>query len=170
MEIKKFQKNCADIVGAIDEKYNINRNLELAWLQLRAELGELADAMNRPKLRSKPLDRENLIEEFADVLLQFCALSEMYDINLEKAVNSKVPMHAAQNLCEAFLQLDSKLGRLANALLLGQKSVNEKFADVFLQLIALAKIYNVDLKVAVESKIPELEKRHNLNLKSIFRR
>tara|TARA_Y100000310_G_scaffold334147_1_gene413200 strand:+ start:793 stop:1302 length:510 start_codon:yes stop_codon:yes gene_type:complete len=169
MKTKKFQKNCAQIVGAIDKKYNIIRDLELAWLQLQAELGELADALNKPRLRGKPLDRKNLIEEFADVMLQFYTLAEIYDVNWGEAVENKVLGDTVHDLGETYLLLDAKLGKLATALL-NQENMIEKFADVFLQLMALAKIYDVNLKSAVESKIPELEKRHGLDLKSIFRR
>ncbi len=54
------------------------------------EIGELARAINTPKLRRKKLDMNNLREEFADVFLQLAVLADMHNINLEKALNDKI--------------------------------------------------------------------------------
>ncbi len=90
METKDFQKLCADIVNKIDEKYNINRDPHFSFTQLMEEVGELAKAINLPKLRNKKLDKDNLNEEFADVLLQLAILAKQYDIDFEDAVNNKI--------------------------------------------------------------------------------
>jgi len=41
MEVKEFQKKCADIVDKIDKKYGIDRNPQLAFTQLIAMLAEM---------------------------------------------------------------------------------------------------------------------------------
>jgi len=50
----------------------------------------LAKEINKPKLRNKEIDRENLKGEFADVLLQLAILAKMLDINFEEAVEGKI--------------------------------------------------------------------------------
>ena len=90
MEIKEFQKMCADVVSTIDKKYKIERNPQLAFTQLVEEIGELAKDINMPELRKKNPDQDNLAGEFADVLLQLAKLAEMHSIDLEEAVEKKI--------------------------------------------------------------------------------
>lgn len=88
-DINIFQKKCADVVKKIDIKYNINRDIHFSFVQFIEEVGELAKEINKPKLRNKEIDKENLEGEFADVFLQFCILADFFDIDLEKAVEHK---------------------------------------------------------------------------------
>ncbi len=90
MDIKEFQKKCADIVDKIDKKYGIDRNPQLAFTQLVEEIGELAKDINLPKLRDKKPDKENLAGEFADVFLQLAMLAEMHSVDIEDAVENKI--------------------------------------------------------------------------------
>jgi len=86
METKEFQKKCAEIVKNIDTKYNINRDPHFSFVQLMEEVGELAKEINKPKLRNKEIDKENLEGEFADVILQLSILAEIFDVDLEKKI------------------------------------------------------------------------------------
>jgi len=54
------------------------------------EIGELARAVNLPKLRNKNLDQDNLNEEFADVLLQLAILAKIHNVDFESAVKTKI--------------------------------------------------------------------------------
>jgi len=90
MNTKEFQKLCADAVTVIDNKYGIERNPHFSFTQLSEEIGELARAVNMPKLRGKKLDQDNLNEEFADVLMQLAVLAKMHNVDFESAVNSKI--------------------------------------------------------------------------------
>jgi len=90
MEIKEFQKKCADIVDKIDKKYGIERDPQLAVTQLMEEIGELAKDINLKRLRDKEPSKENLSGEFADVFLQLAMLAEMHNVDLEKAVENKI--------------------------------------------------------------------------------
>ena len=56
MNIKDFQKISAEIVEEIDKKHNIKRGVHFNFVQLMEEVGELARAINLPKLRSKKPD------------------------------------------------------------------------------------------------------------------
>ena len=88
--ISEFQKMCAKVVGDIDIKYNITRDPHFSFTQFIEEVGELAKEINKPKLRNKEIDRENLNGEFADVILQLLTLAKMLDVNVEEAVESKI--------------------------------------------------------------------------------
>jgi len=90
MEIKEFQKMCADVVDKIDKKYGIERDPQLAFTQLMEEIGELARDINLKRLRRKEPDKENLSGEFADVFLQLAMLTEMHNIDLEEAIENKI--------------------------------------------------------------------------------
>jgi len=90
MNINEFQKMCEKIVGDLDKKYKIDRNPQLSFTQLMEEVGELAKEINKPKLRNKEIDQENLNGEFADVLIQLATLANMHNINLDKAIESKI--------------------------------------------------------------------------------
>lgn len=89
METKEFQEKCTKIVKEIDAKYNINRDVHFSFVQFIEEVGELAKEINKPKLRNKEIDMENLQGEFADVFLQFVILADKFDIDFEKAVEAK---------------------------------------------------------------------------------
>ena len=89
METREFQKMCAEIVKKIDGKYKIDRDPHFSFVQFIEEVGELAKEINKPKLRNKKIDKENLEGEFADVFLQFVILADMFNVDLEKAVEAK---------------------------------------------------------------------------------
>lgn len=90
MDIKDFQKYCAEIVSKIDQKFKIKRDAQLALSQLIEEIGELAKEVNRKNLRHEDPDFKKLENEFADVFLQLAKLASMHEVGLEKAVNQKI--------------------------------------------------------------------------------
>lgn len=90
MNMKDFQALCAETVEKIDKRYSIDRNPHFSFTQLMEEIGELAKALNLPKLRNKNLDQDNLNEEFADVLLQLSILAKMNNVDFESAVKKKI--------------------------------------------------------------------------------
>ena len=89
MQTKDFQKKCTKIVKEMDDKFEIKRDPHLSFTQMMEEIGELAKDINYPKLRNKEIDKDNLEGEFADVILQLAVLADLFDIDLEKAVESK---------------------------------------------------------------------------------
>lgn len=89
MQTRDFQKKCVEIVKKIDKKYGIKRDSYLSFMQLMEEVGELAKDINYPKLRNKEIDKDNLEGEFADIILQLAILADMFDVDFEKAVESK---------------------------------------------------------------------------------
>ena len=75
MEIKEFQGLIKDIYFEKDNR----RGIEGTFMWLCEEVGELSRAI-------KKKDRENLREEFADVLAWTFSLANLLDIDLEDAV------------------------------------------------------------------------------------
>jgi len=90
MEVLVFQKLCSSIVKKIDKKYSIDRNELLNMSQLIEELGELAKEVNKEKLRGKKAEKSDLEDEFSDVILQLLTLAETFDVDIEKAVKTKI--------------------------------------------------------------------------------
>ncbi len=64
------------------EKVDRERGSAKTFLWFMEEVGELATALNGD-------DRENLSEEFADVLAWLCTLANINDIDLTSAVQKK---------------------------------------------------------------------------------
>ena len=60
------------------------RGLEKTFLWFVEEVGELAEALRKGK-------REDMEEEFADVLAWLVSLANLADVDLEKAVLKKYP-------------------------------------------------------------------------------
>jgi NTP pyrophosphatase (non-canonical NTP hydrolase) len=90
MDIRDFQKLSSDIVSKIDDKFNLDRDVQLNISQLLEELGELAQVANLKKLRNKEPEKKDLEDEFADVFLQFATLASSFDVDLEKSVLDKI--------------------------------------------------------------------------------
>lgn len=79
LTIKQFQNLIRDRYYATD----VTRGTPGTWLWFSEEVGELARALARGD------DRENLAEEFADVLAWLCTLANINDIDLAAAVRGK---------------------------------------------------------------------------------
>lgn len=80
MSLRTFQHHMADLYLAKDKA----RGVPDTFLWLMEEVGELAEAVRRG-------ERENLKEEFADVLAWTASLANLLDIDLEEAVKDKYP-------------------------------------------------------------------------------
>jgi NTP pyrophosphatase (non-canonical NTP hydrolase) len=79
LTIAEFQKHIADKY----EKHDRARGVPGTWLHFSEEIGELARALARND------DRNNLEEEFADVIAWLCTLANISDVNLAAAVERK---------------------------------------------------------------------------------
>jgi len=90
MDIKELQKNCVEIVNKIDKKLKIKHNDEITVMHLTEELGELVKQIMNPKLNRDKLNKDNLKEEIADVILLISKLSDNYGIDIEDAVQNKI--------------------------------------------------------------------------------
>ncbi|MDP6110882.1 MAG: MazG nucleotide pyrophosphohydrolase domain-containing protein [Planctomycetota bacterium] len=78
MKISEFQRLIEDIYFVKDS----TRGPEKSFLWLAEEVGELAEVIRKR-------DKENMPEEFADVLAWLCTLASMMDIDVEEAAKQK---------------------------------------------------------------------------------
>jgi NTP pyrophosphatase (non-canonical NTP hydrolase) len=76
--IRQFQKHISDRYEQADRA----RGTPGTWLHFSEEIGELARALARD-------DRDNLEEEFADVVAWLCTLANINDIDLAGAIARK---------------------------------------------------------------------------------
>ena len=79
LTLRQFQTHIADEY----EKHDRARGTPGTWLHFSEEIGELARALARND------NRENLQEEFADVLAWLCTLANINDVDLAQAVADK---------------------------------------------------------------------------------
>lgn len=70
-------------IAAKYEKTDRARGTAATWLWFSEEFGELARALARGD------DRENLAEEFADIVAWLCTLANINDVDLAAAVAKK---------------------------------------------------------------------------------
>lgn len=80
MSLGGFQRHIGELYLAKDRRRGVNPTT----LWLIEEMGELAEAIRRG-------ERENLEEEFADVLAWVASLANLLDVDLEQAVAKKYP-------------------------------------------------------------------------------
>ena len=78
LTVSGFQQHIRDRYYATDKA----RGTPATFLWFMEEVGELATALNGN-------DRQNLQEEFADVLAWLCTLANINDIDLEEALRQK---------------------------------------------------------------------------------
>ena len=78
LTIAGFQKHISDRYEATDRE----RGTPKTWMWFSEEVGELARALARD-------NRENLEEEFADVLAWLCTLANINDVDLAASVKKK---------------------------------------------------------------------------------
>lgn len=90
MEIKEFQNKCVEVVKSIDKNFSIERDSQLSFCQLAEEIGELIKEINKPRLRNKEVEIDNLKGEFADVFLQLFVLADLNSVDIEESVTSKI--------------------------------------------------------------------------------
>jgi NTP pyrophosphatase (non-canonical NTP hydrolase) len=79
LSIRDFQKYIAERYA----KYDRARGTPDTFLWFMEEIGELATAF------AEGGDRENLVEEFADVFAWLCTLANINDVDLAEAVKIK---------------------------------------------------------------------------------
>lgn len=78
LTIKAFQQHIADKYEKVDRV----RGTPKTFIWFIEEIGELATALNSD-------DRENLEEEFADVVAWLCTLANINDVDLAEAIRKK---------------------------------------------------------------------------------
>ena len=83
MKISEFQRLMKDLYFHQDSK----RGIEKTFIWLVEEVGELARTLKE----DKNLDLIKISEEIADIIAWTCSLSNLLDVDLEKALIDKYP-------------------------------------------------------------------------------
>ncbi len=78
LTLRQFQKHISDRYEKVDRE----RGTPKTFVWLIEEIGELATALNG-------VDRDNLEEEFADVIAWLCTLANINDVDLASAIARK---------------------------------------------------------------------------------
>jgi len=86
MEVNELQKLSNEIVEEIDNKLSVNHNANNTTLHILEEIGEIARQINNPTFRNKEINKENLSEELADVLILIIRLANIHNIDIEEAI------------------------------------------------------------------------------------
>lgn len=81
----EFQRHIAELYLEKDRR----RGIEPTFLWMMEEVGELSEAIRRK-------ERENLEEEFADVVAWLASLANLLDVDLEAALAKKYPATCAR--------------------------------------------------------------------------
>ncbi len=79
LTLHQFQRHIAERYEATDRA----RGTPATWMWFIEEIGELSHAL------AKNQDRDNIEEEFADVLAWLCTLANINDVDLATVVASK---------------------------------------------------------------------------------
>ena len=90
MEVRELQEKMNETIGIIDKKFKCEHSTNNTFLHLIEEIGELAEELNKPNIRSKEIDKKNLEEEIADILLLITKLACIHNIDIEKAILDKI--------------------------------------------------------------------------------
>jgi NTP pyrophosphatase (non-canonical NTP hydrolase) len=85
MEIEEFQKEVEEVVKLLDDKLNVEHNLNNTFIHLIEEVGEIANELNKPNIRNEVLNKEELAEELFDALFFIVRIANLNNINLDEA-------------------------------------------------------------------------------------
>jgi len=89
-DITRIQQRILNFAEQRMKEKNISPSVELTYIHLIEELGEVARQVTNKKLRPDLFDKENLKEEVVDVLLEALVLAHECDVDLEKDITRKL--------------------------------------------------------------------------------
>jgi NTP pyrophosphatase (non-canonical NTP hydrolase) len=90
MEVKDLQNKIEEIITAIDDKMDVKHNHNETLMHLIEELGEVARHLGKPSIRKENINKEELADEIADVLMFMTRLATLHNIDLEESINAKI--------------------------------------------------------------------------------
>ena len=90
MNLEEFQKEAVQLVNNIDKKFKGVHDIDTTLAHLMEEFGEIASEIYNEKIGRDKLNKENLKEEFGDVLILLAKLADNFDISLKEAVEKKM--------------------------------------------------------------------------------
>ena len=90
MNLQEFQKKATAIVKKLDEKHRITHESNMTLLHLVEEFGEIARELYNEKSGREKIDKDNLGQEIADVIILLAQLADCYNLDLEEILEKKL--------------------------------------------------------------------------------
>lgn len=91
MEVIELQNKTNEFLDLLYKNYNCDHNAVNTTLHLAEEIGEIAREINKPNIRkNESFNIENLKEQIGDVMILIMRLAKLYDVDLEKTIQSKI--------------------------------------------------------------------------------
>ena len=90
MELRELQKAATELIEEFDAIYKTKHDSSTTMLHLVEEFGELARELYNEKSGRGQLKKEHVAEEIADIYLLLAQLAKCYDIEVGKAVETKI--------------------------------------------------------------------------------
>jgi NTP pyrophosphatase (non-canonical NTP hydrolase) len=90
MEIEELQKKIMDLIYKMDEKYKCTHDSESTFNHIIEEIGELANQINKPKIRNEQIIKQELSNEIADVVILLIHLASINQIDMENCILHKI--------------------------------------------------------------------------------
>lgn len=92
MDIKEYQQRINELIDRIDEKNARVHDSDTTIIHLVEELGEISRQLFNKKTGRANLNKENLGEEIADVVMMLNKLATLHDIDMENALKGKMEL------------------------------------------------------------------------------
>ena len=96
MTFEEMQSGILKVAETYSERFNVKIDHDFAVLKLFEEVGEYAQAVIVHKKKSKPKKyvseeevKKNLGEELADIIGMAIINADLFDIDIQKAINEK---------------------------------------------------------------------------------
>lgn len=90
MNLQEFQKKATAIVKKLDGKQGITHDSGMVLLHLVEEFGEIARELYNEKSGRDNIDKDNLGQEIADVIILLAQLANCYNLDLEEILEKKL--------------------------------------------------------------------------------
>ncbi len=90
MELKELQQKCASLSKEIREKRGNVATDYVSILHIVEELGEIARELYNSERKRKEFSKENLEEEFADIIMLLLEFANRKDIDVSAAIERKM--------------------------------------------------------------------------------
>jgi len=90
MEVKELQEIIKEHVSQMDERYRCVHNSESTFNHIIEEIGEVANQINKPKIRNEQIIKQELSDEIADVFILLTHLCSLYNIETEECILNKL--------------------------------------------------------------------------------
>ncbi len=90
MDIKEIEKQIVEFAKKRASAKKFDLTLELSYIHLTEELGEVARQLSNKIIRPDLFDENNLREEIVDVIIEAIILANLCKVDLDKEISQKI--------------------------------------------------------------------------------